>query len=72
METARVPFRYQPRYQPLTEYLLEQPPEAMRVTLTFEQLGVVLGERLPASAWGRSWWSNTPRMAHARSWLSVG
>ncbi len=67
-----MPFRYQPRYQPLTEYLQEQPPETTRVTLTFEQLGAVLGERLPTSAWGRSWWANTPHAGHARSWLNVG
>ena len=61
-----------PKYAPLTEYLVDLPPEVTTVTLTFEQLGAIVGRRLPASAWGRSWWGNTPNMALGRAWLGAG
>ena len=43
-------------YQLLDDYLAVVSPETPAVTLTFGELRAILGQPLPASAWGRSWW----------------
>jgi hypothetical protein len=53
------------RYRRLAAHLAALPPETTTVTLTFAELGAILGRPLPASAWGRSWWAT-------RAWPLVG
>lgn len=60
------------KYRPLYDYLADH--EFDRVQLSFEELEVVLGAAVPASArnW-RQWWTNSEEShPHARSWLRAG
>ena len=61
-----------PKYQPLADYLAALPPELTRITLPLRQIEVVLGEPLPRQASTAVWWSNTPRLQHARAWMGAG
>lgn len=60
------------KYEALTAYLLEQ--RQMSIPMTFEEIEVVTGVKLPPSASKhRAWWSNNPTnnvMTHA--WLEAG
>jgi hypothetical protein len=58
-------------YQRLAEYLTALPCTTPIVTLTFSELGTLLGRPLPASAWGRSWWM-TRAGTTAGSWPVTG
>jgi hypothetical protein len=59
-------------YQPLADYLAAQPAETAMVMLTFRELRVLLGQPLPASAWGRSWWRTRARTTPTRAWPTLG
>jgi hypothetical protein len=59
-------------YQRLADYLMALPDETPRVTLTFAELHRILGQPLPASAWGRSWWTSRARAAAPRAWPATG
>ena len=59
------------RYEPLTRYLKGQ--DAGTVTLTFGQLGDILGFRLPAAASNHiEWWKEGNSRPQARGWLDAG
>ena len=60
------------KYAKLRRLLAAQPPEATHVTLTLAELVHILGEPLPASAYGRSWWANSRQLSQAREWLQAG
>ncbi|HEY1710402.1 MAG TPA: hypothetical protein VGG10_19175 [Rhizomicrobium sp.] len=59
-------------YDPLYEKL--KGSGASRVTMTFAEIGEVLGRNLPASAYlHRPWWANEARgHSHAKAWLDAG
>ena len=59
-------------YQRLADYLTAQPPETTTVTLTFREVGALLGQPLPASAWGRGWWMSRARTTPTRAWPTPG
>jgi hypothetical protein len=59
-------------YQRLADYLMALPTETPRVTLTFAALHRILGQPLPASAWGRSWWTSRARATAPRAWPAAG
>ena len=60
------------RYRPLADYLASPPAETTRMTLTLQQIEVLLGGPLPPSAGGASWWANTPGPPQSRAWLAAG
>jgi len=62
-------------YEPLRQRLLKE--AADRVRLTFVEIEVVLGRKLPASAHKFSaWWSNESSLkaghTQARAWMNAG
>lgn len=59
-------------YQPLANFLTTQPAERLTVTLAFAELRAMLGQPLPASAWGRSWWMTRTRAPQTRAWSTSG
>ena len=61
------------KYSPVTDYLSKISPEEKKLTLSFDSLESVLGSKLPQSAMvDRTWWANTLRSNHAKSWLNIG
>ena len=62
----------QGHYQRLAAYLTTLPAATYCVTLTFGQLCQILGQPLPASAWGRSWWTSRARATAPRAWPAEG
>jgi hypothetical protein len=61
------------RYSLLRDYLGEIPSEQIQVALTFEEIGQVLGGKLPATAFhDRPWWANTKRSPQGNAWVSAG
>ncbi|MAT43667.1 MAG: hypothetical protein CL609_15120 [Anaerolineaceae bacterium] len=66
--------RLSSRYDLLADYLLEQPGSIDRLKLSFDEIEVIIGGALPASAYHhRTWWANDA-IGHtqANSWLEVG
>ena len=59
-------------YRPLADYLAAQPAETTTVTLTFSEVRALLGQPLPASAWGRGWWMTRARTTPTRAWPTPG
>jgi hypothetical protein len=62
------------RYAPLALWLRSQPIAQDRLTLSFDQIEEILGNKLPESArQHRSWWANDS-VGHVQSqqWLEVG
>ncbi|MCC7104950.1 MAG: hypothetical protein IT307_07385 [Chloroflexi bacterium] len=59
-------------YEPLLKHLASL--RTHREVLTFDQLELLLGRRLPPSARRYvAWWSNTPdRSRHCYAWLEAG
>ena len=64
------------KYQPLHDYLTDLPATTADVTLRFDEVEQILGDRLPASAnQYDAWWANpTNKRDHpyAQSWLAAG
>jgi hypothetical protein len=61
------------RYSPLSDYLMNRPPEELELAFSFQDLEGLLGGDLPASAKSdRTWWANTLRSNHGRRWLQAG
>jgi len=57
-------------YRPLQQYL--ERCEGQTVTLTYEQMESIIGDKLPMSAHKyTAWWANGGHY-YAESWLSVG
>lgn len=47
------------KYDPLEKFLINMHPAISEFTLTFEQIEIILGDKLPPSAFKhRAWWSN--------------
>jgi hypothetical protein len=66
--------RGQGRYARLADWLMKHPDSATSVTVTFDQIEVVIESPLPKSAFAhRSWWANDS-VSHPQSvnWLEVG
>lgn len=64
------------KYRPLETHLRELPASTRDVTLSFEQLEAILGDRLPPSAFDhRAWWGNERpghHHVHAHAWWNAG
>jgi len=63
------------KYKPLENYLAEQPKSTFKIMLTFEKVEIILGEKLPPSAYHhKAWWANehSATHGHAHTWLNVG
>ncbi len=61
------------KYDPLRDYLNTRPPGMKQVSLTFDEIGKMVGG-LPRSAWKhKAWWGND-RKTHpqAKAWLEAG
>lgn len=59
------------RYEPLTQFLQNQPGREVR--LSFAQIEQIVGFKLPAAAQQeRAWWSNAPAGAEDKAWLAAG
>ncbi|MEQ8480048.1 MAG: hypothetical protein RIC18_05255 [Hoeflea sp.] len=60
------------KYDPLSNYLKSKTQD--RVPMTFKQLELLIGDRLPPSARKhRAWWSNNPsNSVITRAWLDAG
>jgi hypothetical protein len=61
-----------PKYEPL-QRRLEEAPADEPVSLTFDEIGALIGG-LPPSSSGRTWWGNTTNesRSQAKSWLGAG
>lgn len=59
-------------YEPLAQYLMKN--AALRIPMTFRDVELVLGRKLPISAYRhRPWWANEARgHSHAKAWLDTG
>lgn len=63
------------KYIPLEKYLSVVPMSTREITLTFEQIEVILASKLPASAYeDRRWWDHETEGNHRekRSWAKSG
>lgn len=59
------------KYDPLEQYLSGQSSDSC--TLTFSEVEIIIGGRLPASAREhQGWWGNDKTHVQARSWMHVG
>ena len=61
------------RYEGLERHLAGTPERS--VTLSFQRIEDIIGDRLPRSARvDHTWWGNTrdPDRAHAQAWMNVG
>lgn len=62
------------KYEPLSEFLGRQSSHS--ITLTLNEIGRILGQPLPRSAFDyREWWSNqsdTSNRPQSRAWQSAG
>jgi hypothetical protein len=63
-------------YQPLESFLRATPLIVQEVTLSFEQIELVIGDHLPDSHLShRQWWENQSAVssrAQARAWTNAG
>ena len=61
------------KYTPLRELLASIAADKAEVTLSFAQMEQALADSLPETAKkDRTWWANTQRSNHAKSWLDAG
>lgn len=61
----------QSKYQPLFEYLRQQ-PDSVPLELTFAEIEAILGQPLPPTATvNRAWWANS-QTPQARLWQAAG
>ena len=64
------------KYNPLGNFLAETPLSITENTLTFSQIEIILGFKLPYSAYNhRAWWANPSSVddhPYAQSWLAAG
>jgi hypothetical protein len=59
------------KYEPLGDYLKKQDKE--RVPITFAEIEKIIGQKLPASAKYRAWWSNNDfNSVMTKVWLNAG
>lgn len=60
------------KYEPLSNFLRKQ--TAHKVTVSFEQIERIIGDKLPASAHEhRAWWSNNPNNSvMTKAWIEAG
>lgn len=63
------------KYTPLENYLRELPVAQKEITLSFEQIEIIINDELPPSAHEYlAWWANEKEGNHvnARAWANVG
>jgi hypothetical protein len=63
------------KYTPLENYLRSLPRNQSEVTLGFEQIEKILGDKLPSSAYeDNRWWLHEKEANHVdtRSWSNAG
>jgi hypothetical protein len=61
------------KYNYLGTYLANRARYSNHVTLTFNRIEEIIGERLPLSAYyHKHWWSNTRNRSPSEFWLTVG
>ncbi len=63
------------KYTPLENYLRDLPKDQMVVTLGFEQIGKILNNKLPSSAYeDHRWWEHETEGNHVnkRAWANAG
>ena len=63
------------KYAPLENYLRDLPESQREITLDFEQIEIILNDKLPFSAYeSRAWWDHEKEGNHvnARSWANAG
>ncbi len=57
-------------YDPLKEWLVSSPHQ---ITLSFEEIQRIVGEKLPKTAFERpQWWAADSTHTQAKAWLSAG
>ena len=64
------------KYQKLQKFMNKTPRQVTTLTLSFDQIEVLIGAQLPKSAAKyRQWWANQRNNQHrpqARAWMSAG
>ncbi len=69
-----MPMGRPPKYEPLRQYLVAQPGDAVR--LTFAEIETILGAPLPVWAYSAGFWANHRERwsmsPQARSWHTAG
>ena len=62
------------KYSPLRRYLSGLPPDTEEITISFDQVERIIGDKLPNSAKRyRAWWSNEESGGHVQShaWMNA-
>lgn len=61
------------KYSPLGSYLTRRRRPISYVTLSFDEIEKIIGDKLPFSAFEhRHWWGNAASRAQAKAWLNAG
>ena len=63
------------KYTPLENYLRDLPASQKEVALSFEQIEIILNDKLPSSAYeDRRWWDHETEGNHVnkRAWTNAG
>jgi hypothetical protein len=63
------------KYNPLGDWFRAQPADTRALTLTFGEIGKIIGEQLPKSAQKlKTWWTNVPAegLSPRDAWLRTG
>ena len=61
------------KYDPFREYLSVKVSDERELRVSFDDIESILGNELPKTARvDRTWWANTIRSNHAKSWLTLG
>ena len=61
------------KYDPFRDYLAGKGSDERDLRLSFDDIESIMGTELPKTARvDRTWWANTLRSNHARSWLTAG
>lgn len=58
--------RHEPKYEPLRRYLASA---GHPVSLTFDEIGRLVGGLPPSAYRHRAWWSNSSSHVEAHAWL---
>jgi hypothetical protein len=63
-------------YEPLEKFLIHAPKDEHKITLSFEQIEMILNKKLPQSArTDMSWWANQEEYRNhpqVNAWMSAG
>ncbi|MBF0319468.1 MAG: hypothetical protein HQL01_06675 [Nitrospirae bacterium] len=60
------------KFEPLGDFLKKAPYHITEITLSFDQIELLIGVKLPDSEDDRAYWANDRTHSIAKAWLSAG